>query len=370
MRPAHGRRMGLTGRGPPARWLAPGCTCWPWRAVAGLEAAAPGPGGQLHGVDLYGFTPRIPELISACDLVVTLPGALTCGEARAVERQLMLVNAMPSHGRENVQHELELGGAEVASPRPLEISAASVLAALEQPRPGPAGRPRVDRLRRGHGGRRAWREPRPEAPAAAGPRRDRRSSARTVRPGGRLSVMRTLPAPAVVRGVRRRGGFPLSGQARDPVNPAGWPRASPPSSARAARSWTRPRRGSAPATCSRWRTDSTVLAVLHTSSPSFAGDVQVAQALKPGEPGAEGRLRRRQGGGGAGSVAAGVGRDRFRRPPKGGFDSAIAEISEGRPLDDVRGVTYRDPAAIITRTGRSWKTWTGCRTSPTCTGAT
>ena len=34
----------------------------------------------------FGFTPRIPELMSACDLVVTLPGALTCGEARAAGR--------------------------------------------------------------------------------------------------------------------------------------------------------------------------------------------------------------------------------------------------------------------------------------------
>jgi UDP-N-acetylglucosamine:LPS N-acetylglucosamine transferase len=59
----------------------------------------------------YGLTPRIAELMSASDLVVTLPGALTCGEARAVGRGLMLLTAMPGHGRENLQHELELGGA-------------------------------------------------------------------------------------------------------------------------------------------------------------------------------------------------------------------------------------------------------------------
>ena len=79
--------------------------------------------------------------MSACDLVVTLPGALTCAEARAAGRGLVLVDAMPGHGRENVQHQLELGGAEVSGPRPLEV-AGSVLAALDRPRPcGRAGRP-------------------------------------------------------------------------------------------------------------------------------------------------------------------------------------------------------------------------------------
>ena len=80
--------------------------------------------------------------MSASDLVVTLPGALTCGEARAAGRGLVLVDAMPGHGRENVQHELELGGAEVCNPRPADITR-SVLAALDRPqpvRPGRAGR--------------------------------------------------------------------------------------------------------------------------------------------------------------------------------------------------------------------------------------
>jgi len=89
----------------------------------------------------YGFTPRIAELMSASDLVVTLPGALTCGEARAVGRSLMLLDAMPGHGRENLQHELELGGAGASNPRPSEITA-SVLAALDRPGPAePARRP-------------------------------------------------------------------------------------------------------------------------------------------------------------------------------------------------------------------------------------
>ena len=90
----------------------------------------------------YGFTPRIPELMSACDLVVTLPGALTCGEARAAGRRLVLLDAMPGHGRENLQHELELGGAEACSPRPPEITASVARPPSAGPRlgrPAPAG---------------------------------------------------------------------------------------------------------------------------------------------------------------------------------------------------------------------------------------
>jgi processive 1,2-diacylglycerol beta-glucosyltransferase len=116
-------------------------------AVAGrnrrLEARLRALAAGSPRVQPYGFTPLIPELMSACDLVVTLPGALTCGEARAVGRRLMLVDAMPGHGRENVQHELELGGAEVSSPGPLEI-AASVLAALDRPPPARPGPPAAD----------------------------------------------------------------------------------------------------------------------------------------------------------------------------------------------------------------------------------
>jgi processive 1,2-diacylglycerol beta-glucosyltransferase len=77
----------------------------------------------------FGFTERIVELMNACDVVVTLPGATTCAEARVVGRRLVLLDAMPGHGRENLQHELELGGADVCSPRPQNLTA-SVLAAL------------------------------------------------------------------------------------------------------------------------------------------------------------------------------------------------------------------------------------------------
>src|SRR5215813_8894367 len=64
-----------------------------------LEALA----SSAPRVHPFGFTERIVELMIACDVVVTLPGATTCGEARAVGRRLVLLDAMPGHGRENLQ---------------------------------------------------------------------------------------------------------------------------------------------------------------------------------------------------------------------------------------------------------------------------
>ena len=113
-------------------------------AVAGHNARLAARLRDLAGtsplVHPYGFTPRIAELMSASDLVVTLPGALTCGEGRAVGRRLMLLDAMPGHGRENLQHELGVGGAGACNPRPPEI-VASVLAALDRPGPARPARP-------------------------------------------------------------------------------------------------------------------------------------------------------------------------------------------------------------------------------------
>ncbi len=94
---------------------------------------------QVHP---FGFTERIVELMIASDVVVTLPGATTCSEARVVGRRLVLLDAMPGHGRENLQHELELGSADACNPRPADLSA-SVIAALDRaghPLPG-GGRP-------------------------------------------------------------------------------------------------------------------------------------------------------------------------------------------------------------------------------------
>lgn len=96
------------------------------RRLAALAAAVP-------EVTALGYTDRVPELMAAADLVVTVPGAATCAEARVVGRPLLLLDAVPGHGRENLLHELELG-ADACSPVPEQVSA-SVLAALDRPPP-------------------------------------------------------------------------------------------------------------------------------------------------------------------------------------------------------------------------------------------
>ena len=65
-------------------------------------------------VHVFGFTDRVAELMAAADIVVTTAGD-TCGEARVVGRRMVLLDVVAGHGRENLQHELELGGAVVAS---------------------------------------------------------------------------------------------------------------------------------------------------------------------------------------------------------------------------------------------------------------
>jgi processive 1,2-diacylglycerol beta-glucosyltransferase len=75
----------------------------------------------------FGFTDRVPELMAAADAIVALPGAVTCAEARVVGRHLLLLDVMPGHGRDNLQHELELGDADVAVPTADGVTA-SVLA--------------------------------------------------------------------------------------------------------------------------------------------------------------------------------------------------------------------------------------------------
>ncbi|MGH8987736.1 MAG: hypothetical protein ACRDXC_03945 [Acidimicrobiales bacterium] len=71
--------------------------------------------------------------MAASDLVVTTPGASTCSEARVVGRPLMLLDVMPGHGRDNVQHELELGEADVCDPHPRRL-VDCVLGAIDRAR--------------------------------------------------------------------------------------------------------------------------------------------------------------------------------------------------------------------------------------------
>lgn len=115
-------------------------------AVAGrrkiLEDRLRGLAGRVRGVHPFGFVDEVPTLMAAADVVTALPGATTCGEARSLGRPLLLLDLMPGHGRDNLLHELELGGARVAGRRPEDL-VESALALLEDrpatPRPVPPG---------------------------------------------------------------------------------------------------------------------------------------------------------------------------------------------------------------------------------------
>ena len=57
---------------------------------------------------VFGYTDQIPVLMAAADLVITSSGD-TCAEARVVGRPLLLLDVVQGHGRDNLQHELDLG---------------------------------------------------------------------------------------------------------------------------------------------------------------------------------------------------------------------------------------------------------------------
>jgi UDP-N-acetylglucosamine:LPS N-acetylglucosamine transferase len=81
----------------------------------------------------FGFTDRIPELMAASDLVVTSSGD-TCSEARVIGRDLLLIDVVPGHGRDNLQEELERGRAEVTNADAPSLSR-SVLMCLDRVKP-------------------------------------------------------------------------------------------------------------------------------------------------------------------------------------------------------------------------------------------
>jgi processive 1,2-diacylglycerol beta-glucosyltransferase len=68
----------------------------------------------------FGYSDRIAEFMSASDVVVTSSGD-TCREARSLGRSLVLLDVVPGHGRENLLHELELGGATSCMPTPASV---------------------------------------------------------------------------------------------------------------------------------------------------------------------------------------------------------------------------------------------------------
>ncbi|MGW3040352.1 hypothetical protein ACWC9T_09945 [Kitasatospora sp. NPDC001159] len=145
---------GSWGLGPIARTAASLAASGPHvLAVAGhnqelegrLRAAARGR-PRLHP---FGYTDRIPVLMAAADLVVTSSGD-TCSEARALGRRLLLLDVVQGHGRDNLQHELELGHADVATARPAEV-VRNALAALGRPEPQPSVGASPDGWRKGFG---------------------------------------------------------------------------------------------------------------------------------------------------------------------------------------------------------------------------
>lgn len=71
----------------------------------------------------FGYTDEVPTLMSACDVVVTSSGD-TCREARTLGRGIVLLDVVPGHGRENLMHELELGGATACMATPESIARA------------------------------------------------------------------------------------------------------------------------------------------------------------------------------------------------------------------------------------------------------
>ena len=103
-----------------------------------LRAAA----RQRPRLHVFGYTEEIPALMAAADLVITSSGD-TCAEARTVGRRLLLLDVVQGHGRDNLQHELELGDADVASSRPAEMvrCALAALDRVKPPSPGAARSP-------------------------------------------------------------------------------------------------------------------------------------------------------------------------------------------------------------------------------------
>jgi hopanoid biosynthesis associated radical SAM protein HpnJ len=87
------------------------------------------------------------------------------------------------------------------------------------------------------------------------------------------------------------------------------------------------------------------LVVLHTSSPTFAGDVKVAEALKAENPdvlvgfvGPKVAVQPER------SLAASAAIDFVAREE---FDFTVAEVAEGRPLATVDGISYRDNGNVV-----------------------
>jgi len=103
----------------------------------GLEAKLRAAATRSSRIIPFGYTDDVPTLMSAANLVITSSGD-TCSEARVIGRDLLLLDVVPGHGRENLHQELVRGSAEVTSSEPDAIRR-SVLACLDRVKP-PSGR--------------------------------------------------------------------------------------------------------------------------------------------------------------------------------------------------------------------------------------
>lgn len=111
---------------------------------SGIEARFRNLSARDPRVHPFGFVDDVPRLMAAADVVIAMPGATTCAEAHVVGRPLLLLDVMPGHGRENVLHELELGGALVSGTGPDDV-VASIRALLDRNRFDGNGRAEVPR---------------------------------------------------------------------------------------------------------------------------------------------------------------------------------------------------------------------------------
>ncbi|WP_063063053.1 glycosyl hydrolase [Nocardia violaceofusca] len=100
---------------------------------AGLESRLRSLAAATDRIVPFGFSDEIPTLMAAADLVVTSSGD-TCAEARVIGRDLLLLDVVPGHGRENLHQELVRGGAAVTSAQP-EAIRRSVSACLQRVEP-------------------------------------------------------------------------------------------------------------------------------------------------------------------------------------------------------------------------------------------
>lgn len=73
--------------------------------ITGLAAAS------THDIKVLGFTDRIHELMASATILITKPGALTCSEALAVGKPLILFSPLPGQEEENAAYLVRQGAA-------------------------------------------------------------------------------------------------------------------------------------------------------------------------------------------------------------------------------------------------------------------